>query len=61
MQSFQLWIFVFPFMRLSTVDCVMPDNVASLLIVIFRSAHKSVNRLMTTSEYVIKYLLCIKC
>lgn len=32
---FSLGFLVFPFIRLSTVDCVIPDKLASLLIVMF--------------------------
>ena len=44
--------FVLPDMIFSTVDCVMPDNVASLLTVIFLSLHNVVSLFMITSEYV---------
>ena len=48
----QFRIFVLPDMIFSTVDCVMPDNVASLLTVIFLSLHNVVSLFMITSEYV---------
>ena len=51
---FSLGFFVFPFIKLSTVDCVIPDSVANLFTVISRSVHNAVSLLITASEYVVK-------
>lgn len=42
---YNLGFLVLPFIRFSIVDCVIPDNVANLLIVLFLSLHNSVNLL----------------
>jgi predicted transcriptional regulator len=45
-------LFVFPLMMLSSVDCFMPESVASLLSVIPRSLHRLRIRSAIASEYV---------
>lgn len=56
-QSLQLWILCFSLIILLSVDCVIPDNVASLFVVIPLSTHRSVNLFIMASEYVMQILL----